>query len=146
MVYAIGTSRDAAYIAGLPVKRVTILCYAISGAAAGFAGILMVGFAGGATQFSGENVLIPSIAAVVVGGTSILGGRGNYLGAVGGALLLTTFSTMISALGIAEGWRTIIYGIVILWALLALKGDLQLWRARLRSVFASVCSKTPKVH
>jgi ribose transport system permease protein len=146
MVYAIGTSRDAAYIAGLPVKRVTILCYAISGAAAGFAGILMVGFAGGATQFSGENVLIPSIAAVVVGGTSILGGRGKYLGAVGGALLLTTFSTMISALGIAEGWRTIIYGMVILWALLALQGDLRLWGTRLRSAFASIRPKSSNIH
>ena len=52
MLYAIGTSPDAAYIAGLPVTRVTILCYTISGAAAGFAGILMVGFAEGASLAS----------------------------------------------------------------------------------------------
>ncbi|MCZ6895794.1 MAG: ABC transporter permease [Gammaproteobacteria bacterium] len=146
MVYAIGTSRDAAYIAGLPVKRVTILCYAISSTTAGFAGILMVGFAEGATQYSGDNVLIPSIAAVVVGGTSILGGRGNYLGAVGGALLMTTFATMISALGFDVGWRTIIFGFVILWALLALQADYQLWGKWLRSAFASAHSKTPNIH
>jgi len=133
MLYAIGTNPDAAYIAGLPVKRVTILCYAISGAAAGFAGILMVGFSEGATMNSGESVLIPSVAAVVIGGTSILGGRGNYLGAVGGALLLTTFSTLISALGIPEGWRIILYGSVILVALLLLSDDLRVWVARHRA-------------
>jgi ribose transport system permease protein len=131
MLYAIGTSPAAAYIAGLPVRRVTILCYAISGAAAGLAGILMVGFSGGASLNSGDGVLLPSIAAVVIGGTSIIGGRGNYLGAVGGALLLTTFSTMINALGIAEGWRTLIYGAVILVALLALHEDFYLWGQRL---------------
>jgi ribose transport system permease protein len=137
MLYAIGTSRDAAYIAGVPVQRVTILCYAISGACAGLAGILMVGFSEGATLSSGDDVLVPSIAAVVIGGTSILGGRGTYLGAVGGALLLTTFSTMSSALGIAAGWRDIIYGAAILVALLALQVDLQLWGTRLRSALAS---------
>ena len=136
-LYAIGTSPDAAYIAGLPVKPVTILAYAISGAATGLAGILMVGFSEGATLNSGDDVLIPSIAAVVVGGTSILGGRGTYLGAVGGALLLTTFSTMISALGVAAGWRELIYGSVILMALLALQTDFRLWLARIPSTFGS---------
>jgi ribose transport system permease protein len=137
MLYAIGTSPDAAYIAGLPVKRVIILCYAISGAAAGLAGILVIGFSEGATLNSGDDVLIPSIAAVVIGGTSILGGRGTYLGVVGGALLLTTFSTIISALGYAAGWRAIIYGTVILLALLTLQKDLHLWATRLRAAFGS---------
>ena len=137
MLYAIGTSSDAAYIAGLPVKRVTILCYAISGAAAGFAGVLIVGFSEGASLYSGDDVLIPSIAAVVIGGTSILGGRGSYLGVVGGALLLATFSTMITALGIPAGWRAIIYGTVILLALLTLQEDLHLWSKRLRSALGS---------
>jgi ribose transport system permease protein len=139
MVHAIGTSRDAAYIAGLPVKRVTVLCYTVSGGSAGFAGILMVGFSEGATLNSGDDVLVPSIAAVVIGGTSILGGRGTYVGTVAGALLLTTISTMISALGIAAGWRTVIYGSVILFALLALQMDL---RAATRACFAAL-ARTP---
>ena len=137
MLYAIGTSPDAARIAGLPVEHVTILCYALSGAAAGLAGILMVGFANGASMNSGEGLLFPSIAAVVIGGTSIVGGRGNYPGAVGGALLLTTLSTMVSALGIAAGWRIVIYGTVILIALLALQEDLYLWLARLGNIRSS---------
>jgi ribose transport system permease protein len=133
MLYAIGTSPPAAHIAGLPVKRVTILCYAISGACAGFAGVLMVGFSEGATLNTGDDVLIPSVAAVVVGGTSILGGRGAYIGVVAGALLLTTFSTIISALGFPAGWRSITYGGLILLALITLQPDLRLWSARLRA-------------
>ena len=150
MLYAIGTSPEAAHIAGLPVKRVTILCYAISGASAGFAGILMVGFSEGATLNSGDDILIPSVAAVVVGGTSILGGRGGYLGVVGAALLLATFSTIISALGLGAGWRACIYGSVILVALLTLQQDLGLWSTRLRSLFGAArlksvqASSTPK--
>lgn len=130
-LYAVGTNPAAAYIAGLPVRRITFLTYAISGASAGLAGILMVGYAGGATLTMGQSYLLPSVAAAVVGGTSILGGSGLYLGAVGGALLLTTFSTVISSLGIAEGWRTVIYGFVILLALLLLREELYLWVGRL---------------
>lgn len=132
-LYAVGTNPAAAYIAGLPVRWLTFLTYAISGASAGLAGILMAGYAGGATLTMGQSYQLPSIAAAVVGGTSILGGSGVYLGAVGGALLLTTFSTVISSLGIAEGWRTIIYGIVILLALLVLREELYLWVGRLLS-------------
>jgi len=130
-LYAVGTNPAAAYIAGLPVRWITLLTYAISGASAGFAGILMVGYAGGATLTMGESYQLPSVAAVVVGGTSILGGSGRYIGAVGGALLLTTFSTVISSLGIAQGWRTVIYGLVILLALLLLRENLHLWVGRL---------------
>jgi len=129
-VYALGTNPAAAYIAGLPVRRITIICYALSGAAAGLAGVLMIGFTNGATVVMGDSYLFPSIAAVVVGGTSIIGGRGNYLGAVGGAVLLTTFSTVIDALGIAEAWRIILYGTVILIALLLLREQLRVWAAR----------------
>ena len=130
-LYAVGTNPAAAYIAGLPVRALTLATYAISGVSAGLAGILMVGYAEGATLTMGQSFQLPSIAAVVVGGTSILGGSGLYLGAVGGALLLTTFSTVISSLGIAEGWRTIIYGLVILLALLVLREELYLWVGRL---------------
>ncbi|GAB0117751.1 ABC transporter permease [Acidisoma sp. 7E03] len=131
-LYAIGTSPDAAAIAGMPVRRIVILTYAISGASAGLAGILMVGYSGGATLTMGDSYLLPSIAAVVIGGTSIIGGRGLYAGAIAGAFLLTTLSTVIASIGIAQGWRTIIYGLVILIALLLLREELSLWFTRLR--------------
>jgi ribose transport system permease protein len=137
-VYAIGTNPYAAYLAGLPVRLVTIWCYAISGGAAGVAGILLVGYSGGATLTLGQSYLMPCLAAVVIGGTSILGGRGHYLGVVGGAALLTTFSTIVSALGVEEGWRIIIYGVVILAALLVLREEVQAWVGRLHHVSAPV--------
>lgn len=129
-LYALGSSVPAAYIAGLSVRGLTIMTYAISAVASAFSGILLVGYASGATLTMGDSYLLPSIAAAVVGGTSILGGRGSYPGAVGGAILLTTLSTIISALGIAEGWRTVLYGLVILLALLALRNELYVWANR----------------
>jgi ribose transport system permease protein len=78
----------------------------------------------------GQSYLLPSIAAVVVGGTSIVGGRGNYISAVAASLLLTTFSTIISSIQILEGWRTIIYGCLILIAIAALREDVPLWLNR----------------
>jgi ribose transport system permease protein len=125
-VYALGTNPTAAYVAGLPVHRLTIATYAISGASAGLAGILMLGYVRGVTLSLGQGYLLPSVAAVVIGGTSIVGGRGIYLGAAAGAILLTTLSTIVSSLGIAEGWRTIIYGVVIFVALVLLRDDLAL--------------------
>jgi ribose transport system permease protein len=125
-VYALGTNPTAAYVAGLPVHRLTIASYAISGASAGLAGILMLGYVRGVTLTLGQSYLLPSVAAVVIGGTSIVGGRGIYLGAAAGAILLTTLSTIVSSLGIAEGWRTIIYGAVIFVALVLLRDDLAL--------------------
>lgn len=125
-LYALGTNPTAAYVAALPVHRLTIATYAISGASAGLAGILMLGYVRGVTLTLGQSYLLPSVAAVVIGGTSIVGGRGIYLGAAAGAILLTTLSTIVSSLGIAEGWRTIIYGAVIFVALVLLRDDLTL--------------------
>ena len=135
-VFAVGTNPHAAHLAGLPVRAVTICCYTISGMAAGLAGTLMVGYSAGATLTMGESYLVPSVAAVVIGGTSILGGRGQYLGAVAGSVLLTTFSTIIRAIGVAEGWRIVIYGALILLALLLLQRDLYVWFARQHAALA----------
>lgn len=118
---AVGDNPLAAYIAGLPAKRLTVSAYVISAMCAGFTGMVLAGYANGATLRMGDSYLLPSIAAVVVGGSSILGGRGLFLGTVGGAVLLTTLSTILSALGIQQGWKTIMEGCVILMALIALR-------------------------
>ena len=91
-----------------------------SGAAAGFAGLMLAGYSDGATLRMGDGYLLPSVAAVVIGGSSILGGSGSFIATVGGAILLTTLGTVIAALGIEEGWRTVIEGSIILIALLLL--------------------------
>lgn len=122
-VYAVGTNAQAARIAGVPVTLTQFTPYVISAVCAGFVGMMLVGYSNGATLRMGDNYLLPSIAAVVIGGSSILGGRGTFLGTVGGAILLTTLGTVISAIGLNFGLRTIIEGSIILIALLLLRDE-----------------------
>ena len=129
-LYAVGANREAARIAGVTTWRPIMAAYAISAVCAGFAGMMLVGYANGATLRMGDSYLLPSIASVVIGGSSILGGRGSFAGTVGGAILLTTLGTVISALGMDQGWRTVIEGAIIVGALLLLREDLI---ARLRN-------------
>lgn len=123
-MYAIGTSPAAAALAGVPVRRVVVIAYAMSGAAAALAGIVMVGYASGATLTMGQSYLIPSIAAVVLGGTSISGGRGTLPAVAAAAVLLTAITTLTSTVSLHEGWRIILYGCVILAAVVILRGEL----------------------
>lgn len=131
---AVGDNPLAAYIAGLPSGVLTVSAYALSALFAGFTGIMLAGYANGATLRMGDAYLLPSIAAVVVGGSSILGGKGNFLGTVGGALLLTTLAMILTAMGLEQGWKTIMEGAVILLALIALREQsflaLQHWMGR----------------
>jgi len=118
---AVGNNPEAAYVAGLARRRLITSAYVISAVCAGLTGILLASYANGATLRMGDDYLLPTIAAVVVGGSSILGGRGTFLGTVGGALLLTTLATILSALGIGQGWKTVMSGFVILLALILLR-------------------------
>jgi len=132
-LYAIGTNLEAARIAGVPVLAAQIMPYVISAMCSGFVGVMLVGYSSGATLRMGDDYLLPSIAAVVIGGSSILGGRGTFLGTVGGAILLTILGTIISAIGLEFGFRTIIEGTIILIALLLMREELTnrlrtLWR------------------
>ena len=115
---AVGNNPEAAYVAGLARRRLIVSAYVISALCAGLTGILLASYANGATLRMGDDYLLPSIAAVVVGGSSILGGRGTFLGTIGGAMLLTT---ILSALGIGQGWKTVMEGGVILLALILLR-------------------------
>ncbi|MDT5153956.1 MAG: ribose transport system permease protein [Mycobacterium sp.] len=116
--YALGNSVAAARNARVDVGRVTVSVYGIAGAAYGLAGVMLLGYSSGADLNVGEPWLLPSIAAVVVGGAAIRGGSGTYGGTLAGALLLTLLGIDISATGLAEGYKQIVYGAVILIALL----------------------------
>ncbi len=120
-LYAVGNNPDAAHVAGLPTRLLTVSAYAVSGLCAGFTGMMLAGYANGATLRMGDDYLLPSVAAVVIGGSSILGGAGSFLGTLGGAILLTTLGTILAALGIGQGGKTIIEGSVILIALILLR-------------------------
>ena len=144
-LYAIGGSARAAHVAGVPVTRMTILAYVASAASAALAGLMLAGYSDGATLRMGDSYVLPSIAAVVVGGSSILGGSGSFAATVGGALLLTTLSTVIAALGIGQGWRTVIEGSIILIALLLLRENTfaRLKRLSVREPLAPTAWNTP---
>jgi len=116
--YALGNSVAAARNARVDVARVTVSVYGVAGAAYGLAGVMLLGYSSGADLNVGEPWLLPSIAAVVVGGAAIRGGSGTYSGTLAGVLLLTLLGIDISATGLAEGYKQIVYGAVILIALL----------------------------
>ena len=87
-------------------------------ASSAFGGVLLAGYASKAAQSMGDAYLLPAIAAVVLGGTSILGGRGSYLGTVAGVILITLLQSILSVMQMPEAGRQIIYGVVIVAMLL----------------------------
>ncbi len=117
-VYAIGNRERAAYLSGVNTRRIVLVTFAISGALSAFGGILLSGYASKAAQSMGDAYLLPSIAAVVLGGTSILGGRGSYLGTVAGVILITLLQSILSVMQMPEAGRQVIYGVVIVAMLL----------------------------
>ncbi|MER8465558.1 ABC transporter permease [Mesorhizobium sp. M1409] len=117
-VYGIGNRERAAYLSGIDTRRVVMIAFAASGGLSAFGGVLLAGYASKAAQSMGDAYLLPSIAAVVLGGTSILGGRGSYLGTVAGVILITLLQSILSVMQMPEAGRQIIYGVVIVAMLL----------------------------
>jgi ribose transport system permease protein len=116
--YAIGNNPLASYLASVDVRLVTTLLYAMSGFFAALAGVLLVGFGGQASLGMGTPYLFQSIAAVVIGGVYMLGGRGHYLGAAAGSVTLVALVSVLLAMNMPDYGRNIIYGVVILLLLL----------------------------
>lgn len=117
-VYAIGNRERAAYLSGVDTRRVVMIAFAVSGGLSAFGGVLLAGYASKAAQAMGDAYLLPAIAAVVLGGTSILGGRGSYLGTVAGVILITLLQSILSVMQMPEAGRQVIYGVVIIGMLL----------------------------
>ncbi|HXQ40867.1 MAG TPA: ABC transporter permease [Candidatus Udaeobacter sp.] len=117
-IYAIGNRERAAYLSGINTQRVVMIAFAISGGLSAFAGELLAGYASKAAQAMGDAYLLPSIAAVVLGGTSILGGRGSYIGTIAGVILITLLQSILSVMQMEEFGRQVIYGFVIIGMLL----------------------------
>jgi ribose transport system permease protein len=117
-VYAIGNRERAAYLSGARTRMVVMAAFALSGGLSAFGGVLLAGYASKAAQAMGDPYLLPAIAAVVLGGTSILGGRGSYFGTVAGVILITLLQSILSVMQMEEFGRHVIYGIVIIAMLL----------------------------
>lgn len=115
LLYAVGDNENAARLSGVSYWKVITALYVASGLLAGITGLLYVGLIKAPSLTLAEPLLLPSVAAAVIGGTSIFGGRGGYTGTIVGALILTVMTTMLTILQIPEGARRILFGLIILF-------------------------------
>ena len=113
LLYAIGDNTGACHLAGVRVWRVLLCDYALCGVLAAVAGIILVGNTNSADLGLADTYLLPSIAAVIIGGTSIFGGRGGYAGSIIGALILTVLNGLLTLLDSPEPIKQILYGGII---------------------------------
>lgn len=114
LLYAVGANQNAAKLSGVRGWQVYLALYTLSGVIAGITGLIYVGLIKAPSLSLAEPLLLPSVAAAVIGGTSIFGGRGSYSGTIVGALILTVLNTLLTLLQMPEGARRIFFGLVIL--------------------------------
>jgi ribose transport system permease protein len=114
LLYAVGDNPVAARLAGVRVWQVLLAVYVVSSLLAGIAGLIYSALAGSTTQGIADPYLLPSVAAVVIGGASIFGGRGGYTGSIVGAIILTILVSLLTVLDAPFAVRQIIYGTIIL--------------------------------
>jgi ribose transport system permease protein len=120
-LYAIGANRTTARLSGIRVERMVILTYGLSGMFSALGGFVLLGYLQNVFINLGDQYTLPTIAAVVVGGTTLAGGVGGYAGTMAGALVLTLVSSLLFTLSLPEFGRQIVYGLILL-VLLAVYG------------------------
>ncbi|WP_421404899.1 ABC transporter permease [Agrobacterium fabrum] len=120
-IYAIGSNERAATLVGLPVPLIRTLLYGLSGLFAGLTGVCVIGYTGTSFISVGDQYVLPSIIAVVIGGTSLAGGAGGYVGTMAGAVALTILQSVLITLNLDVWARQIIFGVTLL-ALMLLYG------------------------
>ncbi len=122
-VLAIGQNIRAAWLAGVNVGRVRFLTYTLSGALGGLDGALLAGYFRGANVDIGNEYLLASIAVVVIGGTSVAGGKANVPGVWGAALFLVLLLTMLNTFGVSAGVRLLLTGLIIVGVITVAGGE-----------------------
>jgi ribose transport system permease protein/AI-2 transport system permease protein len=146
-IYAVGNSLEAATLAGIDARRTRVLSYAILGSLVGFASLLYVGRLGSVEITVGIDLPIACIAAVFIGGASVLGGRGSVIGTLAGVLFMAVMKNGVVLLGIPSLWERAVVGALIILSALAdlavnrrseLEKRRQLYRQRQATTKASV--------
>ncbi|MBU2483797.1 MAG: ABC transporter permease [Alphaproteobacteria bacterium] len=117
-IYVTGNREVAAYLSGIRTRRVILGSFVVSGICAALAGVMLAGYSARAYQGMGNPFLLPAIAAVVIGGTRILGGQGRYIGTLIGVILIVLLNSVLSIMQMPEAGRQVIYGSVIISMLL----------------------------
>ena len=115
-IYALGANAEAARLSGVPVERRLLLVYAFSGAMAGLASLIILARINSAQGDIGEDLTLPAIAAVLIGGTSLFGGSGTVSGTLVGALILTLVINGMNLLQINAAWQPLATGLIVLIA------------------------------
>jgi ribose transport system permease protein len=116
--YAIGGNREASVRAGVPADRMTIMIFTLSAFTAGLAGVLHTARFSGGSGIAGDPLLLSSIAAVIIGGVSMFGGRGNITGTIIGSLIIALLITGLTMLQVDPFWVFIVTGVVVILAVL----------------------------
>lgn len=122
-VSAVGQNMRAAWLAGIPVERMRYATYVLSALLAALCGILLSGFSGGPALDMGAEYLLGSIAVVVIGGTSVAGGKANVPGIWGAALFMFLLVTMLNTFGVSAGVRLVLTGLIIIAVITLAGGD-----------------------
>ena len=115
-VYAVGNNPEAARLSGIPIDRLTVIVYTVAGLIYGIAALMLVARTGVGDPNAGQTDNLDSITAVVLGGTSLFGGRGNVLGTLLGAIIVGVFRNGLQLIGIASVYQSLITGILIIAA------------------------------
>ena len=116
-ILAIGSNPEAARLVGIPTKQTKILVCALMGFVSGIGGVLFLGFRGAVDPTTGANLLLPVVAAAIIGGTPLSGGAGTVWGSLYGALIVGVIGVGVVFLGINAVWSTLVTGLVILFAI-----------------------------
>lgn len=117
-IYAMGSNERAAILVGLPVRLIRVLLYGLSGLFAGITGVIVIGYTGNSFVSVGDQYVLPSIIAVVIGGVSLAGGTGTYFGAMLGAIALTLLTSVLTTLQLEYWGRQLIFGAVLVLLML----------------------------
>jgi ribose/xylose/arabinose/galactoside ABC-type transport system permease subunit len=117
-IYAVGGNRNAAQLVGIRPSTVVVSVLGLSGFLAGIAGIIISSRLNAGSGSYGANDLLPTVAGVIIGGTSLTGGRGSLLGTLGGILITVTIGDGLVLLNVSQYWTQVIVGVIIMLAVL----------------------------
>ena len=122
MVYAVGSNEEAAWMSGIPVGLVKVYVYTLSGALAGFGGIIYTSQLGIGTPIAGQGYELTAIAAVVVGGAAVTGGEGSVLGTFIGAAIIGVIGNIMNLTGVNPFVQQFLMGVIIVGTVLLRRG------------------------
>lgn len=122
-VYAIGGSEKVSFLVGININKIKVLIYSLTGILVALSGAILTSRLNSAQPTAGESYELDAIAAVVLGGTSLSGGKGNILGTLIGALIIGTLNNGLNLLGVSSFYQMVVKGVVILLAVLADRKD-----------------------